>query len=139
MIGYACNNLVADDQLRDFLLDMAPAGQWEQVEESLMDTVAALSVSGPAYTYYFAEALCQGAVQCGMDPQQALAYTIKTLEGAVALLKLGDKSPEQLRREVCSPGGSTIAGVRVLEDKSFRSAAMECVVAAYNKNKELGK
>lgn len=139
MIGYACNNLVADDQLRDFLLDMAPAGQWEQVEESLMDTVAALSGSGPAYTYYFAEALCQGAVQCGMDPQQALAYTIKTLEGAVALLKLGDKSPEQLRREVCSPGGSTLAGLKALDDGHFTESVVSCIQAAHNRNKELAK
>ena len=104
MIAYTPNCRVTDAALADFLKDMASAGMWEKADECLMDTVAALSGSGPAYTYYFAEALCAGAVSCGMAPEAALRYTVQTLEGAVALLKRGDKSPQQLRREVCSPG-----------------------------------
>ena len=104
-----------------------------------MDTVAALSGSGPAYTYYFAEALCKGAVECGMEPEQALRYTVQTLEGAVALLKQGNKSPEQLRREVCSPGGSTLAGLKALDDGNFTEAVVACIQAAHDRNKELAK
>ena len=129
----------ASGTLADFLADMEFAGLWEQVDESLMDTVAALSGSGPAYTYYFAEALCSGAVACGMSSEQAHRYAVKTLEGAVALLKLGDKSPQQLRREVCSPGGSTLAGLKALDDGNFTEAVTACIKAAHDRNKELAK
>ena len=139
MIGYTQNGLVNGDVLADFLADMSYAGVWEQVEEGLMDTVAALSGSGPAYTYYFAEALCKGAVACGMEPEQALRYTVQTLEGAVALLKQGDKAPEQLRREVCSPGGSTLAGLKALDDGNFTESVVACIQAAHDRNKELAK
>ena len=139
MIAYALNGHVDDTTLSDFLSDMVPAGLWEQVEESLMDTVSALSGSGPAYTYYFAEALCSGAVACGMAPDEALRYTIQTLEGAAAMLKLADKTPEQLRIEVCSPGGSTLAGLKVLDDGNFTQLVAACIKAAHDRNKELAK
>ena len=139
MIGYTPNGLVDDVTLADFLSDMAPAGLWEKVEENLMDTVAALSGSGPAYTYYFAEALCKGAVACGMDSEEALRYTIQTLEGAAAMLKQGDKTPQQLRIEVCSPGGSTLAGLKALDDGNFTDLVASCIQAAHNRNKELAK
>ena len=139
MIGYTPNRLVAEDVLADFLSDMALAGLWEQVDEDLMDTVAALSGSGPAYTYYFAEALCQGAVKCGMNEDQALRYVIQTLEGAAEMMKLGDKTPEELRIAVCSPGGSTLAGLKALDDASFTSSVAGCIQAAHDRNKELAK
>lgn len=139
MIGYTPNDLVDAVTLSDFLLDMAYAGMWEQVEENLMDTVAALSGSGPAYTFYFAEALCSGAVACGMDSGAALRFTIQTLEGAAAMLKQGDKTPEQLRIEVCSPGGSTLAGLKALDDGNFPPLIAACIKAAHDRNKELAK
>ena len=139
MIGYTPNALVDDRILSDFLSDMAYAGLWEQVEENLMDTVAALSGSGPAYTYYFAEALCKGAIQCGMNPDAALRYTIQTLEGAAEMLKQGEKTPEQLRIAVCSPGGSTLAGLKALDAGNFTDLVASCVKSAHNRNKELAK
>ena len=139
MIGYTPNSLVSEDILADFLTDMANAGLWEQVDESLMDTVAALSGSGPAYTYYFAEALCRGAVNCGMTEDQALRYVIQTLEGAAEMMKQGDKTPEQLRIAVCSPGGSTLAGLKALDDMEFSDAVASCIKAAHDRNKELAK
>jgi len=139
MIGYTCNDLVKKEILNDFLRDMAEAGTWDAVEESLMDTVAALSGSGPAYTYYFAEALCRGAVKCGMQEDQALRYAIATLEGAAEMMKQGDQTPEQLRIAVCSPGGSTLAGLKALDDAHFIEAVSDCIQAAYGRNKELSK
>ena len=139
MIGYTPNDLVEEAALADFLKDMANAGLWEQIDENLMDTVAALSGSGPAYTYYFAQALCQGAVKCGMDSDQALRYTIQTLEGAAEMMKKGEKTPEELRIAVCSPGGSTLAGLKALDDAGFTDAVVNCVKAAHDRNKELAK
>lgn len=139
MIGYTPNELVMPDVLRDFLSDMSYAGIWEHVDENLMDTVAALSGSGPAYTYYFAEALCSGAVRCGMDEDQALRYAIQTLEGAVHMMKSSDKNLKQLRIDVCSPGGSTLAGIKKLDDMQFTKAVSDCIQAAHDRNKELSK
>ncbi len=139
MIGYTPNSLLTEDVLTDFLSDMAYAGLWEQVEEGLMDTVAALSGSGPAYTYYFAEALCKGAKECGMNPEQALRYAIQTLEGATEMLRRGEKTPEELRIAVCSPGGSTLAGLKALDDGNFTDLVAACIKAAHDRNKELAK
>ena len=85
------------------------------------------------------EALADGAVACGLPRDKAMTYAAATMEGAAKMFLSSNQHPGALKDAVCSPGGSTIAGVRVLEDKAFRSAAMECVVAAYKKNKELGK
>ncbi len=139
MIGYTPNGLTDRQTLRDFLSDMEEAGLWEEVREELMDTVAALSGSGPAYAYYFTEALCRGAESCGMDKDQALRYAIATLEGAAEMMKQGDATPEQLRIAVCSPGGSTLAGLKALDDAGFSDSVENCVKAAYNRNKELAK
>ena len=139
MIGYTANSLTDEETVIDFLADMTDAGHWERVREDLMDTVAALSGSGPAYAYYFTEALCRGAEKCGMEKDQALRYAIATLEGAAEMMKMSDSTPEQLRIAVCSPGGSTLAGLKALDDAGFTQAVEDCVKAAYNRNKELAK
>ncbi len=139
MTGFTPNSLIDDATLQDFLRDMEEAGLWEQVEEAQMDTVAALSGSGPAYVYYFTEALCRGAESCGMDKDQALRYAIATLEGAAEMMKQGDATPQQLRTAVCSPGGSTLAGLKALDDAGFTDAIKSCIKAAHHRNKELAK
>ena len=68
-----------------------------------------------------------------------MAYAAAAMDGAAEMVLQSGKHPGQLKDEVCSPGGSTIAGVRALEDRGFRSAVMECVMAAYRRNLELGK
>jgi pyrroline-5-carboxylate reductase len=85
------------------------------------------------------EALADGAVACGLPRDKAMRYAAATMEGSAQMLLSSGKHPGTLKDAVCSPGGSTIAGLRVLEEKRFRSAAMECVMAAYQRNKELGK
>ena len=85
------------------------------------------------------EALADGAVACGLPRDKAYVYAAATMEGSAQMYLATREHPGALKDAVCSPGGSTIAGIRVLEEKSFRSAATECVVAAYKKNKELGK
>ena len=139
VILYCCNELVDDETLADWLKDMAPCGIVDALQENLIDVASALSGSGPAYMYLMIEALADGAVACGLPRNKAMAYAAATMEGAAKMFLSSDQHPGALKDAVCSPGGSTIAGLRVLEEKAFRSAAMECVVAAYNKNKELGK
>lgn len=139
VIPYCCNNLVDEETLTDWLCDMAPCGLLDHLAEGQIDAASALSGSGPAYMYLLAEALADGAVSCGLPRAKALQYAAATMKGASEMLLTTGQHPGALKDAVCSPGGSTIAGIRVLEDKGFRAAAMECVVAAYKRNKELGK
>lgn len=139
VILYCRNDLVDDATLADWLADMAPCGIVDALEEKLIDAASALSGSGPAYMYMMIEALADGAVACGLPRDKAMVYAAATMEGAARMFLSSDRHPGALKDAVCSPGGSTIEGVRVLEQGGFRSAATECVVAAYKKNKELGK
>ena len=139
MISYTCNAFVTENDIQSFLADMRYAGSWERIDENLMDTASALSGSGPAYMYYFAEALCKGAAACGMDKVQALRFAIATMEGAAEMLRTDGRTPEELRIAVCSPGGSTLAGLKALDDGNFTEDVIACVKAAYHRNKELAK
>lgn len=139
VIQYCCNDLVEEAVLNDFLQDMQFCGRLDPLEEHLMDAGSAVSGSGPAYVYLFIEALADGAVACGIPRAKALEYAAATVIGAGEMVLATGLHPGQLKDAVCSPGGSTIAGIRALEDKGFRGAVMDCVMAAYEKNKELGK
>ena len=139
VIQYACNALTDAADVQDWLEDMRFCGLLDQLEERLIDAASALSGSGPAYMYIFLEALADGAVACGIPRAKALEYAAMTMAGSAEMFLATKQHPGALKDAVCSPGGSTIAGVRALEDKGFRGAAMDCVIATYNRNKELGK
>lgn len=109
-----------------------------RVQESWMDAVTGLSGSGPAYVFEFIEGLIRGGVSMGLSREAASKLAISTVEGSVALLKESKKSPADLSAMVSSPGGTTIAGLEVLENNSFRGTLMETVKAATKRSKELG-
>lgn len=139
MIVY-CNSQEVDDQiLNDFIVDMRFAGRLDPLPEKLIDAASALSGSGPAYLYMFLEAMADGAVACGLPRQKAMEYAAATMEGAACMYLSSGKHPGELKDAVCSPAGSTIVGVQQLEKHGFRGAVMDCIIAAYHKNKELGK
>ena len=139
VIQYCHNGLVTEEMLADLLDDLRFAGRLDELEEKLIDAASALSGCGPAYTYIFLEALADGAVACGIPRAKALEYAAATLEGAARMYLETRTHPGTLKDAVCSPGGSTIAGVKALEQHGFRGAVMDCVAAAYEKNKLLGK
>ena len=139
VIPYCANDLVAEDMKVDWLEEMEMCGLLDPLEERLMDAASALSGSGPAYLYLMLEAMADGGVACGLPRAKALDYAAMTMAGAAEIYLSTHTHPGALKDAVCSPGGSTIAGVRVLEERGFRGAAMDCVCAAYAKNKELGK
>ena len=139
VIQYCCNANVDSAVLEDWLSDMAPCGHVDALEERLIDAASALSGSGPAYMYVFLEALADGAVACGIPRAKAMDYAAMTMLGSAQMFLQSHQHPGALKDAVCSPGGSTIAGIRELENHGFRAAAMDCVAAAYRKNKELGK
>ena len=139
MIVYCHNALVGKDDIDSFLEDMRFAGTLDHLDEKLIDAASALSGSGPAYLYLFLEAMADGAVACGIPRHKAIAYAAATMEGAAQMVTTTGEHPGVLKDAVCSPGGSTIEGIHALEDKGFRGAVMDCIIAAYKKNKELGK
>ena len=89
--------------------------------------------------YLFLEAMADGAVACGVPREKALRYAAATMAGAAQMVLATGQHPGQLKDAVCSPGGSTIAGVKALEEQGFRGAVMDAVAAAYRRNQELGK
>ena len=139
VIQYCCNALVENATVSSWLDDMRFCGLLDELEERLIDAASALSGSGPAYMYIFLEALADGAVACGIPRAKAMEYAAMTMVGSAEMYLATRQHPGALKDAVCSPGGSTIVGVRALENKGFRGAAMDCVIATYNRNKELGK
>jgi pyrroline-5-carboxylate reductase len=105
--------------------------------EELQDAATAVSGSGPAYVFYLAEAMLLAAADLGLPAEQAREAVVHTLLGAAELLRRSSTSPEQLRTQVTSPGGTTAAAVAVLEDQRVREAFVQAIRAARNRAGEL--
>ncbi|MBR1781348.1 MAG: pyrroline-5-carboxylate reductase [Oscillospiraceae bacterium] len=134
-----CAEGVTDEELKSFTEVMGAAGRFDFLPEALIDAGSAVSGCGPAFVYPFIEALADGAVACGLPRDKAQLYAAQTLVGAARLVLESGQHPGALKDAVCSPGGSTIQGVRALEKGGFRSCVQEAVIAAYERTKELGK
>ena len=139
MVLYAANASVTAEEKAKFCDAMQYAGVLDELAEDKIDAASALSGCGPAFVYRFAEALADGAVECGLARDKAMLYAAQTLRGAAELLITSGKHPGELKDAVCSPGGTTIAGVHALEAGAFRASAMEAVTAAYERTLELKK
>jgi len=122
--------------VRDIL---SRSGRVDLVEESHMDAFTSVAGCGPAFVYPFIEALADGGVMVGLPRKQAIEYAAQMMLGAAAMVLEMGQHPGQLKDAVCSPGGSTIAGVAALEENRLRHAAIQAVLAAYQKNIQLGK
>ena len=119
---------------KDFFRElMAFSGVVEEIDEPLMDAATGITGCGPAFAAMFAEALADGAVACGLPRAQAYRCAAQMLKGTAELLLETGEHPGSLKDRVCSPAGSTIQGVRVLEQSAFRAAVMNAVIAAFEK------
>eukprot|EP00900_Chrysochromulina_parva_P013062 jgi/Chrpa1/21757/Chrysochromulina_OHIO_Genome00022732-RA len=136
--GFCCgkNATRADSKRVKALLDSV--GKADEVHEKLMDVVTGLSGSGPAFGFLMIEALADGGVRAGLPRATALVLAAQTLKGAAAMVLETGRHPGELKDQVCSPGGTTIAGVEALEKAGFRAAAMGAVTAAAARSAELG-
>jgi pyrroline-5-carboxylate reductase len=108
-----------------------------EIEEKLMDAVTGLSGSGPAYCFLIIEALIDAGEQMGLPRDLAAKLAMQTMLGAARLCLESDKQPAQLREMVTSPGGTTIAGLKALEEGKIRTTIISAVEAATKRSKEL--
>ncbi|MBP5289154.1 MAG: pyrroline-5-carboxylate reductase [Clostridia bacterium] len=134
-----CGCEVEQKTLDTFAELMSEAGLVQALPEEKIDAASALTGCGPAFVYLFLEALADGAVACGLPRDLSTAFAAATLKGSAALALASGENPGKLKDAVCSPGGTTIEGVRALEENGFRGAAMDAVIAAYQRTLELGK
>ena len=131
------NEKVTADELKIALQILESFGKASVVPEKLMDAVVGVSGSAPAYVFMFIEAMADAAVEEGMPRAQAYEFAAQTVYGSAKLMIDTGKHPGELKDMVCSPAGTTIAAVRVLEEAGFRGAVIDAVEAAAERNKEL--
>ena len=132
-----CGLWATEEDLDAFAKLIAPCGLVDRVDEKLVDAASCVSGCGPAFAYLFMEALADGGVACGLPRDKAMEYAAQMLKGSADLLLTSGKHPGQLKDAVCSPGGTTIQGVRALEEGGFRASVMNAVIKAYEKTVKL--
>lgn len=139
MTLYTFSDDVKKEDVETFKELMKNSGKLEIVDEHLFDEVSAITGCGPAYADMFVDALAIAGVKLGIPRKRAEVFAAQMLLGSSKLMLESGKHPEQLKDEVCSPGGSTIEGVVALEKNAFKSSVIEAILAAYKKNKEMAK
>ncbi len=137
--AYAANAWARPEHLGFVHRLFTAVGTAVSVEEKVMDAVTGLSGSGPAFVAALAEAMIDGGVAAGLPRPQAIALAAQTLKGVGEWLLSQGESPAQLKDLVTSPGGTTMAGLRMLERGGLRSAIIEAIIAATERAAELGK
>ena len=131
------NENVTDEDMATALRIAGSFGMAEVVKEYLMDVVGGVSGSSPAYVFMFIEALADAAVKGGMTRKQAYRFAAQTVMGSAKLMLETGRLPAELKDMVCSPGGTTIEGLEVLEKEGFRAAVMEAIDACIEKSAKL--
>jgi len=134
-----CAEGVTEAEKEDFKTLLAKAGLIDELPEGLIDAASAVSGCGTAYMCLFLEAMADGGVACGLPREKALRYAAQTMLGMGELYLRSGAHPGALKDAVCSPGGTTIQGVRALERGGVRAACMEAVIAAYEKTQAIKK
>ena len=135
----AFNGSVNAEQ-RERITDLLTAiGTVKEVKEDDLHIVTALSGSGPAYIYYFAEALELAAIEKGLSKEVARNLIVQTLAGAAEMMKDPGNEPAELRRKVTSPGGTTEAGLQALSENGFPDLIASCIQQAEARSRELGE
>ena len=139
VVLYAANVAVTEAEIARFCEDMRACGLVLPIPEDAMDAGCSLTGCGPAYMYQFANGMAKAAAALGIPADQAVALAAQTMSGAAEMLLQSGKEPETLINEVCTPGGSTIEGAKVLRAKDIDGICLETLTAAFKRNQELGK
>ena len=142
LVGEGCtgvchNDLVTGEEMNQVLHILSGFGIASLVEEHMMDAVVGVSGSSPAYVFMFIEAMADEAVAAGMPRKQAYEFAAQAVLGSAKMVLETGKHPGELKDMVCSPGGTTIQAVRVLEERGFRSAVIEAMDACIEKSRSM--
>ncbi len=139
MILVTSNEFVTDADFAVFEDALSFAGKLDKIKEKHIDAASVISGCGPAFMYMFLESLTEAGKKLGLDEAKARIYAEQTMRGAATLAASSELSLEQLRINVCSPGGSTIEGVKVFREKDMADMTFEALKASYIRTKELGR
>lgn len=139
VISLSRSQAVTDQQLAQVKQLLAGAGALYEIEEKLMDPATAIAGCGPAFVYQMIEAMADAGVALGLSREQALQMAGQTFKGAASMVLETGQHPGSLKDAVCSPGGSTIAGVNRLEQVGLRGDIIAGVEAAYKRTQEMGQ
>lgn len=139
MCLYCASPEVESAEIAEFLNAAQSAGRFDEITEDKMNVGSALTGCSPAFVSMFLEAMADGGVACGLPRAKALEYAAQAIAGTAQLYLATRTHPGEMKDAVCSPGGSTIAGVRALEQAGFRAAVMAAVEASHARGAELGK
>ncbi len=144
LIGMGVSAICAGSSASAAELDVAEvmlgcAGRVVRVKEEQMDAVTALSGSGPAYLFYFVEALMEGATRCGLSADEATVLAFETCKGAAHLLEESGETPAALREKVTSKGGTTEAALNRLKEADVSEAIARAVQRACERSRELSQ
>lgn len=137
MTGLCANRHATPEDVAMIRRLLSAVGNIIDCTENEIDAVTAVSGSGPAYCFYLAEAMVEAGILLGFAPDVAAKLTVNTLKGAAALLENRMESPETLRRNVTSPGGTTEAAIRVLDDHAVKQSLVSAIMAAARRSREL--
>ena len=133
MTAVVFNENISEEEKKDIFKILGSFGKSIEIEEKLMHTFTGIAGSLPAYVYMFIEALADGAVLNGLRRDVAYRLAANTVLGSAKMVLETNEHPGKLKDDVCSPAGSTIEAVRVLEENNFRSAVIECERACFEK------
>lgn len=135
--GMSLNRFVTEEDVRVARTLLQAVGKVIEFEEEALDAVTALSGSGPAYVFYLVESMTEAGIQMGLEPAAAASLAAATLRGAAKLLEASGEPPEELRRKVTSPGGTTAAAIDVFEKRGFKSIIIAAIASATRRAQEL--
>ena len=138
VISFSLGGNVTTSDKEEFVRLLQSAGLLVELPEAQIDASTALAGCGPAFVYIFIEALAEAGVSMGLSRELALQLAIQTVKGSATMVDETKEHPAILKEKVCSPGGSTIAGVISLEQTGFRSSVIEATRRAKQRTKELG-
>ncbi|HIW90929.1 MAG TPA: pyrroline-5-carboxylate reductase [Candidatus Corynebacterium avicola] len=139
MSAIAGGRFASSEQVETVRELFATVGSAVAVAEKDIDAVTAVSGSGPAYLFLVGEAMTDAGVQLGLTRDVAQQLAVSTIEGAATMMAQGDLTPVQLRANVTSPGGTTAAATRALEENGIRAAFFRAMQACADKSQELGR
>ena len=137
MIAVCRGDRITDEDMKKVEKVLDPAGITQVVDEDQIDCVIGVSGSSPAYTYMYIEALMRAATANGMSEEEARVFAAQSVLGAARMVLDSDESIEQLRINVCSPGGTTIEAVNKLFENGFMDKVAEGFQAAVDRSKEM--